>query len=79
MGWICIWGVVALLAFRSQYKDQKAVPTDCVKLQHKYDSVRNQAILDRYRINQIKYYLKIVDKRPSQAKFLHGWINRAVR
>lgn len=46
--------------------------------QHLIDSLRTQLFINKYKIEKVKYYLKIVKKKPSQQKFLVGWINRAV-
>jgi len=34
--------------------------------------------IERYKIERIKYYNKIVQKNKTQLKFLSGWINRVV-
>ncbi|MBC7845557.1 MAG: hypothetical protein H7Y10_03595 [Flavobacterium sp.] len=53
--------------------------------EHKYDSLlrvvkkKNDSLfLERYKIERIKYYNKIVQKNKTQLKFLSGWINRVV-
>ena len=52
----------------------------------KYDSIysilrkKNDTLLnERFKIERVKYYTKIVQHNSSQLKFLVGWINRAVK
>jgi len=54
--------------------------------EHKYDSLlrvvkkKNDSLfIERYKIERIKYYNKIVQKNKKQLKFLSGWINRVVK
>lgn len=49
-----------------------------------YDSLKvlnnklgKELLHDKLIIQNAKYYLNIVNKNPSQAKFLRGWMNRA--
>jgi len=53
--------------------------------EHKYDSLlrvvkkKNDSLfIERYKIERVKYYNKIVQKNKTQLKFLSGWINRVV-
>lgn len=48
------------------------------KLQKANDSLSERLFLSSYRVEKVKYYLKICDRNPSQSKFLKGWIRRAV-
>lgn len=47
-------------------------------LQHTCDSLRMVIVARNFTINRIRYYLHIVDRKPSQIKYLKGWIKRAV-
>lgn len=47
-------------------------------LQLKYDSVNGLRFVDGYKVNRIRYYLRIIDRNPSQRKFLLSWVRRAV-
>lgn len=42
------------------------------------DSLKTNLFLANYKIEKVKYYLKICYKNPSQDKFLKGWVTRAV-
>lgn len=46
------------------------------KLVDRNDSLGIQLILADLKIEKAKYYLKIVNKKPDQIKFLKGWLNR---
>ena len=50
----------------------------CDSLLMVIDSLKTQLFLSNYKVEKVKYYLKIVDKNPSQVKFLRGWMRRAV-
>lgn len=42
------------------------------------DSLKTKLFLTQYKIEKVKYYLAIVDRKPSQIKYLKGWVRRAV-
>lgn len=46
---------------------------------HQTDSLKTQLFLANYRVEQVKVYIKICNRKPSQIKFLKGWITRAVQ
>lgn len=43
------------------------------------DSIGEDLFVARYKLNRIKYYTNLVDKKPSQMKFYKGWINRVLK
>jgi hypothetical protein len=43
------------------------------------DSLQQELFLAKYKIERVKYYLKICQKNPSQTKFLRSWVTRAVQ
>jgi hypothetical protein len=43
------------------------------------DSLKTALMVAKYKIERVKYYVRIVDRNASQIKFLKGWINRAVQ
>lgn len=47
--------------------------------QNKIDSLTWVIKAKDYRLNRVRFYVKLVDKKPSQAKFLRGWIKRAIQ
>ncbi len=40
------------------------------------DSLKDALFIARYRLERIRYHLKICQKKPSQDVFLKGWITR---
>lgn len=55
-----------------------SIPCDSSFYKAKADSLRVELLIAEYRIERVKYYLAIVDRNPSQLKFLRSWIRRAV-
>lgn len=45
----------------------------------KKDSISGQLFLANYKVEKVRYYLKICNKTPSNNKFLKGWVTRAVK
>jgi hypothetical protein len=43
------------------------------------DSLKTDLFVARYKIERVRYYLKICKRNPSQTKFLVSWINRAIQ
>jgi hypothetical protein len=43
------------------------------------DSLRTKLFLAKYKIERVKYYLRICNRNPSQTKFLRSWIDRAIQ
>lgn len=54
------------------------VPCDTMYYKKKADSLYAALMVEKYKVERVKYYLAIVDKKPSQLKFLRSWIRRAV-
>lgn len=56
---------------------------DCAQTIKRYQDQRTKdslnIIAQKYRVNRVAYYVKIVDKNPSQIKYLKGWVKRAIR
>jgi hypothetical protein len=42
------------------------------------DSLKTELLLAQYKLNRVSFYLNICLKKPSQDKFLKGWIRRAI-
>lgn len=42
------------------------------------DSLQERLFVAEYKLGRIKAYKEIVDRNPSQIKFLKGWINRVL-
>ena len=64
--------LIALIVYSVSYAQ------DCTKLQKKYDSLA-LVLKDRnFRLNRVRFYNNLCIKKPSQTKFLTGWIKRTV-
>lgn len=53
--------------------------SECVRLNQENDSLKTQLFLSEFRVHKVKYYVAIVDRDPTQIKFLKGWVKRAVQ
>lgn len=42
------------------------------------DSLHSRLLVADYKLERVGYYLRIVNRNPSQVKFLRGWLNRAL-
>lgn len=42
------------------------------------DSISYEEYINARRIEKIKYYISITEKKPSNQKFFYGWIRRAM-
>jgi hypothetical protein len=71
--------VTAPVTAYMQAKAPAAVQPACAALSKTNDSLRTALFNANYKIARVKYYLKICQKHPSQVKFLHGWVIRAVK
>lgn len=57
----------------------QSIPCDTIGLRRRFDSLRTVNFVLSYKLERVKYYLAIVDRKPSQLKFLRSWIRRAVQ
>lgn len=55
-----------------------ARPDKCDSIKKLSDSVAAKLFLAQYKLERVRYYLKICLRNPSQDKFLKGWIKRAI-
>jgi hypothetical protein len=55
-----------------------ARPAKCDSIKKLSDSIAAKLFLAQYKLERVKYYLKICLRNPSQDKFLKGWIKRAI-
>lgn len=58
----------------------KQAPIDsCSYYKRKLDTTMHQLYMCRQQINAAKFYVKICEKKPTNKKFLYGWLkNRAL-
>lgn len=59
--------------------DTVYMPADTARYTQIIDSLEDEIFIRQYKIERVKYYLSIVDRNPSQIKFLKGWVRRAVK
>ena len=52
---------------------------DCSAMKKQYDSMRLQLKLANFRLNRIRAFDAICDKHAGDAKFLKGWVKRALQ
>lgn len=60
----------------------KTLPRDTVYIHSQSkltDSLQTQLFISNYKLERVKYYLKICLRNPSKDKWLKGWIKRAVQ
>lgn len=53
--------------------------TSCDSLKKLNDSLLTRLLIEKYKLERVKYYLKICKRHPTQTKFLVSWIDRAVQ
>jgi hypothetical protein len=70
--------VVMVLAILVLAFTQPSKTTECAKLQKSYDSLIWVNKAQAFRIERVKFYVKICQRNPTQKKFLLGWVNRSV-
>ncbi len=68
--------VTLLLVVSLNSKAQTAKPCKSDSLVKVY---KTKLFIANYKIERVKYYLKICQRHPSQTKFLVSWINRAIQ
>ncbi|MEJ7611347.1 MAG: putative peptidoglycan-binding domain-containing protein [Ferruginibacter sp.] len=56
-------------------RDTIARPTD----KRKIDSLATALHLANYKVEKVKFYLRLVDQKASNGVFLKGWVKRAVQ
>lgn len=60
---------------------EKNSESDIQNMKYKADSLKNipyGVYINARRIEKIKYYISICEKRPSNKKFFYGWIKRTM-
>jgi hypothetical protein len=50
----------------------------CDSLKKTIDSLSKKMFVSNYKLERVRYYLNITLRKPSQTKFLKGWIKRAI-
>lgn len=70
--------LIATIAFLGILSATYAQP-DCILLKKQNDSLKRKIEVLNYKIGRVKHFVSIVDKNPKNAKFLKGWVSRAVK
>lgn len=52
---------------------------NCDSLKRLNDSLLTQLFVAKYRVERVRYYIKICQHNPKQTKFLLSWVHRAVQ
>ena len=55
------------------------VPVGKAALERENDSLYSKLLVANFKLERMQFYLNIVNRNPSQVKFLRGWINRALQ
>lgn len=69
----------ALLEITARERDSFAkISGKSAVLLRRNDSLHSRLLVADYKLERVGYYLRIVNRNPSQIKFLRGWLNRAL-
>lgn len=60
----------------AQFLEHSPIPT--IDKDYLIDSLKTKLTVVGFKIERVRYYLKICQRKPSQTKFLVSWINRAI-
>lgn len=72
------WAIIIALLVISQ--SLQAHPVDSCKIYRRQnDSLKTALFNAKFRIEKVRYYVNIVNRNPSQIKYLKGWIIRAIK
>lgn len=55
-----------------------SIKTENYLLKKENKAYRSQLFLAKYKLEKIRFYIKICMRKPSQDKFLKGWVRRVV-
>lgn len=77
MGKITLLGFIALMLIGNIQASQPKVDSFSL-VKRERDSLRHELYMSRKKIEKVRFYVKLVDKKPTQIKFLKGWVKRAI-
>ena len=72
------WAIIAALLVNS-WSTQAQTVDSCKIYRRQNDSLKTALFNAKYRIEKVRFYVNIVNRNPSQIKYLKGWIIRAIR
>ena len=79
MGKITIMGFMTLMLISSiQIQASQPKVDSFSMLKRERDSLRHELYMSKKKIEKVRFYVKLVDKKPTQIKFLKGWVKRAI-
>lgn len=70
--------VAVILTVLFSMGQAQTADTTCRSVIAKNDSLKTSLFLSNYKIEKVRYYLKIVKRKPSQRKYIVGWVTRAI-
>lgn len=73
----CVQRIVAANHRTELVKDSMQLIID--ELKSNNDSLNKNLFVANYKLQRIKRYVEIVDDKPSQVKYLKGWIKRVIK
>lgn len=73
----CVQRIVAANHRTELVKDSMQLIID--ELKSNNDSLGENLFVANYKLQRIKRYVEIVDGKPSQVKYLKGWIKRVIK
>ena len=65
--------------YKDTFYESDSIKTANDSLKSKNKRLKDHIFDSDYKIEKVRYYLKIVDKNPTQIKYLKGWCYRAIK
>ena len=60
-------------------RDTIYLSNSCDKLQSLIKRKNDSLFIERFKVERVRYYARIVQKNSTQSKFLLGWVLRAIK
>jgi hypothetical protein len=70
---------VTLILFALNVSAQQPKVDSVAYYKAKCDSLKSKLFLANFQIEKVKYYVKICQRKPTQKRFLLGWVSDAVK
>jgi len=72
------WAIIVALLVISQSLQAQTVDS-CKIYRRQNDSLKTALFNAKFKVEKVRYYIGIVDRNPSQIKYLKGWCKRAIK